>query len=307
MKDKSELNFFLDSLEQKPQSPIYKEVNLRFASCLGTLHSVISDLIVEEDNKNFHPWFRGVTDEKFNLSPKLYRRIEEYQTNVTGNNFWEKLRNKEKELTIDFKCRAFHKIDKLYIPNSYMALSVMQHYGLPTRLLDFSESFLTAIFFALEKYIQDPFKRVDSLPCIWVLYPDKFKFQEDENEKKVPEKYKSVQRLNNLVDNPKELSNGIVDDQFILSIAPYHNERIQSQQGCFVIFPNDDKPDSNYSQLYLDKHESAGCYLTKIIITDPNKIALSLIHEGMKSSLFYPEIDHICKELDMLSFTNNMK
>lgn len=46
-------------------------------------------------------------------------------------------------------------------------LFLMQHYGLPTRLLDWSESLLTASFFAVFNH-----REHEHSGCVWVLNPE---------------------------------------------------------------------------------------------------------------------------------------
>lgn len=78
--------------------------------------------------------FRGISDLEYDLTPGLARlkNVEE---------------NTEKELINDF---LTHRPDAFSGLTDFDILAKMQHYGLPTRLLDFSINPLVALYFACE-------------------------------------------------------------------------------------------------------------------------------------------------------------
>ena len=96
-------------------------------------------------------WFRGQPEDK-TLLPRLYR----------GN------RCDEFEVFTDFKRYGTQLAERLPA-DDWDWYFLMQHYGAPTRLLDWTDSALVALYFAVRL---DPFgKTKPKAPVVWVLEP----------------------------------------------------------------------------------------------------------------------------------------
>lgn len=90
--------------------------------------------------------FRGQANAAWALQSSLERIIGDKWSSTEAQKF-------EEYSLSQFKSK-FHLYDRENVePSSKLAwLSVMQHYGVPTRLLDFTESPYVALYFALEGY-----------------------------------------------------------------------------------------------------------------------------------------------------------
>lgn len=148
--------------------------------CVGSLGAymmTIAKIIEENDGNSLNPpilWFRGQPNANFSLIPSLYR-TKSHAKKLTRTGNYTKLHYAEDIRTQHYIAKNFHLLSKE--PSSRVEwLEVMQHHQIKTRVLDWSESSLHSLLFALEpffdvKYTAD--SRQNCLPCVWVLHPGK--------------------------------------------------------------------------------------------------------------------------------------
>lgn len=145
---------------------------------LGSYMNLVSQIAeVNKDRKAFMSpeilWFRGQSNVSFSLIPSIFRtssRAEKKYGNYTNLHYAEDIR------TQHYIAKNYHLLSTP--PSSRVEwLEVMQHHQVNTRVLDWSESSLHALLFALEpffdgmKYKEEA--RQQCRPCVWVLKPGK--------------------------------------------------------------------------------------------------------------------------------------
>jgi FRG domain len=107
-------------------------------------------------------WWRGHAEANWTLKPGAFRSaVEDGESNETA-------------LIDHFRMRAIGRLGHRPKPSSeFEWLLLAQHYGLPTRLLDWTESPLTALYFAVsEKPVEADDIKVDG--CLWAISPTLF-------------------------------------------------------------------------------------------------------------------------------------
>ena len=216
------------------------------------------------------PLFRGHSDGAFELLPTLQRSC-----NVTKKEIW----TLENNLYCDFRSMVGPRVN---FRSSWDALFAMRHEGIPTRLLDWTESIGTALFFALNS-------SATKRPHIWVLNPYKL------NEHEKIAKGMLVNPEEDLKDYQKSYACYCYEPDptlHTLPIAVYPNrtnERILAQKGWFTIHGIDDRRMEDNCIDSLEKIDVPVRLITKL---------RSLIkHFGINSYTVYPDFKGLCEHL----------
>ena len=110
------------------------------------------DLLKQEKELTAAQWlFRGMQRAEWKLETSLERACKTYYKEDLS-----KAAYLENILTREFRRRYYNHRVGIPDPVGLEWLSLMQHYGAPTRLLDFTYSFFIAAFFAVEKPCEKP-------------------------------------------------------------------------------------------------------------------------------------------------------
>jgi hypothetical protein len=215
-----------------------------------------------------NPWFRGQSDGSKPPLPSVFRRS-----------------HKEQDLVTFFIQRAGMYTNDPLPRSPAQWLSLMQHVGLPTRLLDWTDSALAGLFFAVNSEAN-----IDG--AVWMLDPIE------------------LNKLSNIVNLPASDMEPVVQSykiafsanpknppKFPIAVSPTHvHKRMAVQRGCFTIHGRDKR--SFVAQ--FEQHPFAGDgRLVKLRI--PERARQPLIRElailGIKYATLFPDLDGLAREL----------
>ncbi len=234
-------------------------------------------------------WFRGHPKIYKYLDPRIFRDIYKAE-------FYQKMRpDSEYAVVEEFKLVA----PSLYsnIPGKEDDLEwliLMQHYGVPTRLLDWTESILIALYFAVKDFPKDDGE-------IWTLYPLALN-KEGSGEWGMPSlKNSFLQYLANEVnykeDEKLEFAkkldlNGI--PKYPMAFYPILNFiRMVVQSSTFTIHPFPKNGNRIEDILKDEKH------LFRYVI--PAKYKKDLLQNlnslGIKNYKIFPDLDHFAQDI----------
>lgn len=227
--------------------------------------------------KTWGPWFRGQTNSSWSLRPTMYRQPPRSRP----------IRNIEDEIRQEFAVRA-PSLGTERPQNSWEWYFLMQHCGAPTRLLDWTESALIGLFFAVRGKVGA--KEDDA--AVWILEPWKLnRFAAKQDEVIAPgadsgmvakhaDRYKGW--LPDRYSQPRALT-----EKFPVAVYPTHfSRRISSQRSCFTIHGSDE---DGFDHLPSGFHQ----YLRKVIIpgAKAHEIETNLSVAGIDEVTIYPDLD----------------
>lgn len=231
-------------------------------------------------------WFRGVSKAAHALVPSLYRHPKIKDSS--------NLLALEEQLVTRFRERAQPMVGRPLPENKLEMLFLMQHHGMPTRLLDWSENAFVALFFALSNTEKATDGRSAGASCVWLLRPVLWNktVQSHINYSGQPFSVGDARLTNGYV----EVGNSAALMQKPVAVYGVHNSpRIVSQRGVFTLFGSStDSIEDVYTTGSFDQDA-----LMKIEIHGIHQDALfkELMSAGILDSTVYPDLDGLAREL----------
>jgi hypothetical protein len=224
------------------------------------------------------PWYRGVSHSKYALIPKVYR-----------DHLWERHNNYEWWITEDFKNDARAFIPDHHSYSEWDWYFTMQHYGLPTRLLDWTEGSLIALYFAVRNPQNTYIPSVYFLNPYWfdeVVYGEAEGMVYNTDPKAISEEHRS--RLSSYLEDRE-----IVPDFPLCIYPPRIDPRIASQKSVFTIHGK------FINAFKMVARDNKNAQIVKIRLSTENvrKIKGQLYSMGISEGTLFPGLEGLVEDI----------
>ena len=248
--------------------PKYRECSIaninEYIKCIGKEKSRL-----EKAGNKVDLIFRGQTCCDDDLVPKIVRLIPHGP-----------LLGVEQLIITDFKRKYLPFVDNKEM-DEWNVLALAQHHGLPTRLLDWTYSALTALWFA----VKDQAKKdvdVDKDGVVWVFSPS----VEDYHEQDIDSSPYSIKETK--VFRPKHVG-----------------QRITAQAGLFTAHVMSD--DRGASRIEKLKRYSSKLVKVNVMAASFPKLRKELHMLGVNHASMVPDLDGLCKHLEWRFFDRKIE
>lgn len=221
-------------------------------------------------------WFRGVTKQNYKLIPSIYRdEIWNYKPSEAYDSFNHFIRI-AKGLNREYS--------NLYKWDWYQ---LQQHYGFPTRLLDWTEGSLIGLYFSVRKLASD------TSPTVWIVDP--FKLNEIAIEKRV-----LLYSDQFIQDEEDEILKKYIPSKnelppFPVGILPtYFDNRISSQKSAFTIHGS---IIDGFDQVFFKDKINFKCFKLMIDPSKAERIKTQLVEIGISEFTLFPDLEGLAREI----------
>ncbi|NMO94384.1 FRG domain-containing protein [Paenibacillus lemnae] len=226
-------------------------------------------------------WFRGVKNTNYNLEPTIARGLG-VQAEIV---YLSKFRSLAYPYVGDVPYFPFSE-DR----DSYWGwLFMMQHYGVPTRLLDWSREALIGLLFAVDPDTTE--EEAENDPAVWFLNPVElnkaFQFYDFLEPGYIPN---ATEPAFNTRFGPDAKTDNV---KAAAAIGPLNNPRIIKQAGTFTVYP------VTRRTVALNLLPDANKYLYKIVLEKEARVTINeqLRHYGLTQHDLFPEISRAAADI----------
>ena len=235
-------------------------------------------------------WFRGAENRALKLLPGAYWRPK----------------CDERSLVVSFRSMVPSYLNR-EPTDEWEWYYLMQHYGLPTRLLDWTESPLVALYFALAK------PSAGEGPCVWVMDPVALNrvaqgFSDDtiiaplSNDPDSPTRYWLPDRCRRgMSPHTFDGASGYRDNTKPLAVFPKrYNPRIVAQRGVFTIHGTEEVAIDDLMAASPDPRIARFCFDG----AQQQELSRDLYAMGVSKSALFPEPQSVAEDLRQLYRTD---
>ena len=235
--------------------------------------------IAEPLDENGFLWFRGAGSSKHKLHPKLMR---------DGKSSAE-IFERERRLLTRFRQRSLAYWPTGYPQTDWEHIFAMQHFGLPTRLLDWSENLFVAAHFALALGDHKPTSE-DDRPVVWCMNPVAWN-----RATPVLSEYGQTIQVLTTIDEESEAYRPETTKKRMKSpvaiFGTHNSSRIVAQRGTFVVWGNDTTAQDDYA-------DTIAADLWKLEIGGDRKtLRRNMEQLGYGETMLFPELASLAVEL----------
>ncbi|MHC4400862.1 MAG: FRG domain-containing protein [Planctomycetota bacterium] len=243
-----------------PECPLYDY----YVRDLSDYFAVFSTMLTERGIF----WFRGHSHLRYRFTPSALR----YST--------ESERNKALGLLAEFRRLGEIKLDKPPSPEDDLKwLQLAQHYGLPTRLLDWTENAAAALYFAC--------RRLDCHGLIGILNPIDLNRSVDSKRPRIFDAH-----LDAKVIAPYLKLTGRINRRGSRTIAIFpilNSERILLQKGVFTLHGS--------RAFALERTQVPSLVYVPVLQEVKRRLVEELDRVGINEMSLFPELEHVCTHL----------
>lgn len=272
----------------------YKEVVVSDLPSWKKIKEAARDIHRNMTDESRQEWiFRGQRNKGWKLKSTLERALNDFDIPL------DKSPEIESGLLRRFQRQYYHFASHVPKKNDSLEwLAIMQHYGAPTRLLDWTYSFYVAVFFAIEK-------AVDNIPCeVWAI--EKYAIRNSiQKSKRIHDNVKSLLDTDHNIEKQQTWKGAFCRNTwpFVYPVNPFRlNERLVIQQGDFLCPGDITKPfEENLIAVLPNKARANDFCLYRYIFPCPGKIKKGILMDlhrmNITQASLFPGLEGFAKSL----------